>query len=73
MVLCIQLSAQNVRRYYYYFHELNEKTEAFKSEGTGLPNTTLGVGNWIKPEVFSLALNASIKWTKDSILAKQCP
>ena len=47
----IQLSAQNVRRYYYYFHELNEKTEAFKSEGTGLPNTTLGVGNWIKPEV----------------------
>ena len=46
-----QLSAQNVRGYYFYFHELDERTEALRSEGTGLPNTTLGVGNWIKPEV----------------------
>lgn len=48
----IQLSAQNVRGYYYYyFHELDERTESLKSEGTGLSNTTLGVGNGIKPEV----------------------
>lgn len=47
----IQLNAQNVRGYYYYFYELDERTETLKSEGTGLPNTTLGVGNWIKPEV----------------------
>ena len=47
----IQLSAQNVREYYYYIYEIDERTEALKSEGTGLSNTTLGVGNWIKPEV----------------------
>lgn len=48
----IQLSAQNVREYYYYYiYEIDERTEALKSEGTGLSNTTLGVGNWIKPEV----------------------